>query len=203
MGIRNRNDGVGDNMKNLLKKILSFPIILFHLYYRVISDYIGSLEVKKYSHSSKIIRTFKDDDLIRVLELYEEGFGNKNSTQIVKYSKLFRNVFYVYEIDGEIVGYLGFYVHQKFRVMKIIQIATAFSGSVDSRIRGQGIFTTLYSESLSELKRNNVQAVYGFIDVNNYHSLSIHNKLGYKIIQQVRGICDAANCYKVELVFDR
>lgn len=187
-------------MKITFEKMVIFPRYLYHRVIRGISDYLGSLPVKKYSHSSGIIRRFEDDDLGSVLEIYEKGFGNKNVKQIIQYSQLFRNSFYVYELDNVVVGYLGFYVHFGCNRFKCVQNATAFSGAVEGQAQGKGIFTTLYVESLSELKRNGVQAVYGFIDVNNERSLSIHKKLGYNIVQKVNKICGVEDCYMVELI---
>jgi cytochrome b subunit of formate dehydrogenase len=49
-------------------------------------DYSGSMDVKKYSHTSKKIRRFNEDDFERILELHDICFGNKKYDQITKYS---------------------------------------------------------------------------------------------------------------------
>jgi [ribosomal protein S18]-alanine N-acetyltransferase len=186
-------------MRKKFKMLIYLPISLFHRFNRNISDYFGSLPVKKYSHSSNIIRRFKDSDLEKILEIFEDSFGNKNYNQIIKYSKLFKNTFYIYEINGAIVGYVGYYIHRKFDRYRFIQIATAFSGAVDRKMQNQGIFTTLYAESLLELENNNVQSIYAFVNVNNNPILSILKKLGFMVIMEVKNICGADDCYKVEL----
>lgn len=190
--------------ENFVKKIIFLPLDIFLQFDRNISDYFGSLKVKKYSHSSKIIRISKDDDIDKIFEIYELGFYDKNPNwinQIIKYNKLFRNTFYVYEINGEVVGYIGYYVHLKRVGMKFVQQATNFSGCVDRQMRGRGIYTILLSESLNELKKNNVQAVFAFINVNNTLSLSVHKKLGFKIIQAPNFKRLESN-YLVELILD-
>jgi len=166
---------------------------------RKIYDYLGSLKVNNHSISSKTIRTFKDDDLERVLEIYAKSFENKDPSQLVKYSKKFRNTLYIYEIDGVIVGYLGFYVHLMREGLNIVQKATAYSGAVDHNMRGRGIFTTIYTESLPELKKNGVQVVYGYINVKNTRSLSVHQKLGFKIVKKIDNYYGIDDGYKIEL----
>ncbi len=184
---------------DIVKKQFSGHYNIYSSQKRNVRDFFGSLRVKKYSNSSKNIRTFKDDDLERVLEIHENGFGKYNNDQIIKYSKQFRNIFYVYEINGVIVGYLGFYVHLNCKGPHIIQKATAFSAAVCEKQRGKGIFTLLYRESLSELKRNGVQAVYAYVNVNNASSLSAHDKLGFKIVKRIRHYYGSDDGYKLEL----
>jgi len=193
-------------MKTFIKKNIFIPIFypinLIHSFHRTIQDYLGSCKVKKYFHSSKKIRSFKDNDLVRILDLENECFGKKYYPQLIKYSKLFRNIFYVYEEDGIIVAYFGFYIHLKFDNFKLVQKATFFSGCVDEQKRDKGLFQTIYEECLSELKSNNVKAVYGCIRVNNAASLHVHQKLGFKIIDKKSKMCGGDNFYQYELQFD-
>lgn len=184
---------------NMVKRALLRQYKAYLSLKRSICDYFGSLRVNNYSNSSQIIRTFMDDDLEKVLDIYEKSFGNKNYNQIIKYSKQFRNIFYVYEVDGIIVGYLGFYVNHKYEGLKIVQKATAFSGAVDENMRGKGIFTTIYRECLSELKKNGVRVVYGYINVNNASSLAVHHKFGFKIVGRIENYYGLDDAYKVEI----
>ena len=186
---------------NIVKKQFNGLYNIYSSQKRNVRDFFGSLRVKKFSNSSKKIRTFKDGDLKRVLEIHENGFGkNKNNTQIIKYPKQFRNIFYVYEINGVIVGYLGFYVHLNCKGPHIIQKATAFSVAVCEKQRGKGIFTLLYQESLSELKKNGVQAVYAYVNVNNTSSLAVCDKVGFKIVKRIRHYYGSEDGYKLELI---
>jgi len=165
---------------------------------RNICDCLGSLKVNKYSNSSKIIRTFNDDDLERILEIDEEAFGNKNNPQIIKYSKQFRNIFYVYEINGVIVGYVGYYVHLKREGRNIIQNATAFTAAMSEDMRGKGVFSVLWKESLSELKKNDVQVAYTYVNVNNAISLAVNHKFGFKIVERIDQYYGSDDAYKFE-----
>ena len=189
-------------MKNSLKKIINFPFNLVNRYYRVIQDYFGHFKVKKYTLSSKKIRIFKDDDLERVLDLSYSCFGKKYCPQVIKYSRLFRNIFYVYEENGIILAYFGFYVHVHIDNFRIIQTATFFLGCVDKKRRGEGIFTTAFEECLSELKNNNVKKVRACINVNNPVSLHVHQKFGFRINDKKNDICREDNIYLVELNLD-
>jgi N-acetylglutamate synthase-like GNAT family acetyltransferase len=189
-------------MKILLKKILSVPLNLIYRYNRTIQDYVGSYKVIKYTHISKKIRTFNDDDLERILELLYVCFGEKYYSQVIKYSKVFRNIFYIYEQDGIIVAYFGFYVHVNFDNFKLVQKATCFSACVDEQQRGKGIYSSIFNECLSELRNNNVKVVYACIEVNNTTSLHVHQKIGFKIINKKDRKCEGDNLYEVELKLD-
>jgi L-amino acid N-acyltransferase YncA len=180
------------------KKLISSLINSFDLYYRDILDTSGSKDVENYSHTSKIIRRFDDGDLERILELHDTCFGNKKYDQIFKYSRLFRNIFYVFEVNGKIVAFMGFYVHKKFSGLKRVQKATGFSLCVDPSMRGKGTVLTILNESLKELRNNNVKVVNGCIDATNNQSLAVHQKFGFKIIEKNNKLC-GPETYKIEL----
>jgi L-amino acid N-acyltransferase YncA len=144
--------------------------------------------VREYSHTSAIIRRFKEGDLEKILNL-DESCTKKNEYKILRYSDLFRNIFYVYEMNGSIVAYAGFYVHPKFEGFRCVQKATVFSVCVDKTMRGMGIFTTIYTECFKELKTNNVRSVYACIEVNNIASLSAHQKFGFTLIEKQGKTC--------------
>jgi|APFre7841882724_1041349.scaffolds.fasta_scaffold69060_2 L-amino acid N-acyltransferase YncA len=182
------------------KKIISSLIVSWSHYYRDMLDYSGSTDVKKYSHTSKIIRRFNDGDLERILEIHDICFGNKKYDQIIKYSRLFRNVFYIYEVNGKIVAFMGFYVHKKFVGLYRVQKATGFSLCVDPSMRGKGTVLSIISESLKELKNNNVKVVNGCIDANNKQSLAVHQKFGFKIVEKNSKLC-GPETYTIELQF--
>jgi L-amino acid N-acyltransferase YncA len=182
-----------------MKSTFFMKIISFH---RNILDYFGSLKVKKYIHTSKKIRILKNEDLVRILELYYSCFGRKDFHQIYKYSRLFRNTFYVYEENGIIIAYVGFYIHLKIENFKLVQKAMGFSECVDEQQRGKGLFTSIYRECLSELKNNNVEVVYACIRKNNSASLRVHQKLGFKIYEKNNNLCGSDEYYQVELKLD-
>lgn len=144
--------------------------------------------MREYSHTSAIIRRFKEGDLEKILNL-DESCTKKNEYKILRYSDLFRNIFYVYEMNGSIVAYAGFYVHPKFEGFRCVQKATVFSVCVDKTMRGMGIFTTIYTECFKELKKNNVRSVYACIEVNNIASLSAHQKFGFTLIEKQGKTC--------------
>lgn len=180
------------------KKIISSLKESYDQHYRDMLDNIGSIEVKNYSHTSQIIRRFNDGDLERILELHDTCFGNKKYDQIIKYSKLFRNIFYIYEVNDKIVAFMGFYIHKKIVGLHWIQKATGFSLCIDPSMRGKGTVLTIINESLKELRNNNVNVVNGCIDANNKQSLAVHQKFGFKIIEKNNKLC-GPETYKIEL----
>jgi ribosomal-protein-alanine N-acetyltransferase len=190
----------GIEMIDKPKKIISSLMVSWSYYYRDMVDYSGSEDVKKYTHTSKIIRRYNEADFERILELHDTCFGNKKYDQIIKYSRLFRNIFYILEVEGKIVAFMGFYVHKKFAGLHRFQMATGFSLCVDPSMRGKGTVLTIISESLKELKNNNVKVVNGCIDANNKQSLAVHQKFGFKIIGKNSKRC-GLETYTIELKF--
>lgn len=173
----------------MVKKIILYGKTVFRDSYRTVLDYFGSIAIKNFSHSSKIIRRIRDEDVNRFSELYQKCFNPNYYTTSLRYSKIFRNIFYVYEIDEIIVAYLSFYVHLRFDGFNPVLEATSFSGAVDPEFRGKGIFSLLYKEGFKELHNNKVQAVYACIRRDNSPSLDLHRKLGFEIIEEKRGKC--------------
>lgn len=185
---------------NQIKKIIFIPIALFRKYCRNISDYFGSLKVKKFSHSSKILRTFRSGDLEKILKIVETCFENKNIDQIVKYSKLFRNIFYVFEINGVIIGYSGFYLHVKFVGLKRVQVATLYSIAMDNAYQQKGYGNQLLKESINEMQKNNVSFINLYVNINNCSAVNLYKKNGFKIINELKGICGkGSDCYQMHL----
>jgi ribosomal protein S18 acetylase RimI-like enzyme len=168
----------------MVKKIFLYSKTLFRDSYRNVLDYFGSIAIKNFSHSSKIIRRIRHEDLNRFSELYQNCFNPNYFTTLLRYSKIFRNIFYVYEIDEIIVAYISFYVHIRFDGLNPVLEATSFSGAVDPEFRGRGIFSLMCREGFKELHNNKVQAVYACIQKNNSHSLDLHRKLGFEIIEE-------------------
>lgn len=173
---------------------------MYHQFDRNVSDYLGSLSVKKYSHSSTIIRRFKDADLKKVLEIFEAGFGNENYHQIIKYSKQFGNTLYVYEINGTIVGYIGFYVHQKYVGLKRVPVAILYSIAVEASYRGKGYGSQLLKESIKEMQNNPVSSIYLYVNIKNNEAVSLYQKNGFVITDTLKDICGKGNdCYQMRL----
>lgn len=166
---------------------------------RKLKDQLGSMVASNYSNTSTTVRTIRDEDLDRILDIHKEGFGNKSPDQVILYSRKFRSTFYVCEVDSIIVGYLGNYVHLKREGWKIVPVAIAYSSAVGQDVRGKGIYTLMYKESVSQLKRNGVKAIYSYIRVDNVPALATHQKLGFRIIEEIQNLYGTGTGYKVEL----
>ncbi len=171
--------------KNIIEYIRNF----LHDSDRNIKDYSGSFAIRNFSHTSKIIRKIHDDDLTRISELYQKCFKPEYFDTLLRYSKLFRNVFYVYEIDGIIVAYVAFYVHIRFNGLCPVLEATGFSGGVDPQYRSRGIFSLIYREGLKELRNNTIQSVNACIRKDNTRSLYANRKLGFEIVEEDGKAC--------------
>lgn len=177
-------------------------ITTLKLFYRVIirnvSDILGSLFIKNFKTSSRIVRFFKNGDLEPVLHIYRVNFGNNNSAQILKYSKLFKKIFFILELDGKISGYAGFYLHIKMVGFRLVKVATLYSIAVDPALQGKGHGTKLLMESINEMGENGVYVFNLYVNVKNEGALSVYKKIGFRIVENMRDICGAGeDCYKM------
>lgn len=180
--------------------IIYMPQVLCRQIIRNASDYLGSWIVKKYLFTSAIIRQFKDADLTRILEIFEQSFGNKNSYQLVKYSKQFSNTLYIYEVNGTIVGYAGFYVHLKYMGLKKAYVATLYSIAIATSYRGKGYGSQLLIESIRELQNNHVSSIILYVNIKNNEAISLYQKNNFVIVDKIKDICGAENdCYHMRL----
>ena len=187
-------------MKSKFKNIIFLPLSLFRQFIQNISVYIGSLTTKNFVHSSKKIRTFKEGDLKRILEIYRSSFKNKNFDQIIKYSKLFKNIFYIYELDGIIIGYLGYYVYLKLIDLQIIRVATLYSIAVENAFQGMGFADLLLKESLREMQNNHISSITLYVDIKNGDAINLYKNNGFKIINTLKDICgNGKDCYQMYL----
>jgi ribosomal-protein-alanine N-acetyltransferase len=136
----------------------------------------------------------------KILKIHNTCFENKNVDQIVKYSKLFRNIFYIYELNGEIIGYSGFYLHLKFIGLKRVQVATLFSIAIDNAYQEKGYGSQLLKESIKDLQKNKISCINLYVNVKNFKSFDFYKTNGFKIIDELKDICGKGEkCYKMNL----
>ena len=57
--------------------------------------------------------------LPEILRIQAEGFKHKNHEKIVKYSKNFRNIFYVIKSQDKVVGYCIYYLKPVFLFQRL------------------------------------------------------------------------------------
>ncbi len=86
---------------------------------------------------------------------------------------------YVYEQDGEVLGYA---YASKHRDRAAYQWCCEVSAYVDERSRGKGLATLLYERLLRELKTKGYVNAYAVITLPNERSVSFHEKRGFKSI---------------------
>ena len=184
---------------NVTKTILARLSIAHSFLVRQIRDGMGSIIASKFTNSSTEIRPIKDGDLEKILEVHKEAFGERVPTQVMRYSNKFKNIFYIYEVEGEIVGYIGYYIHLKRVGWKIVPLATAYSVAVAEKMRGRGISSIMYKESVHQLKRNGVRAIYAYVNEQNMASMAAHKKAGFEIIEEIKNLYGQDAGYKMEL----
>lgn len=167
-------------------------------FFRYISDIFGSLVINEFTTSSEIIRNVNERDIAEVLQIYKKCFCNQKYNQIIKYSVLFRKIFYIYEVDGKIIGYAGFYLHLKIVDFKLIHIATLFSIAVDISYQGKGYGKILLYESINTMQKNGVLIFNLYVNKKNQSAISLYKSIGFHIVDTQKDICGIGElCYKM------
>jgi len=180
----------------------SFLLSLFNRVHRDVRDYMGSLSLYRFNNFK--IKTNACDlaDLPDVIRLYQKYFDGGHEASIEKYQRLFKNTFYVIKNrEGEMMGYCLYTIHFSFQNRNIIQYATIYSFAVDDMYQGSGIGATLLSESITELRENNLNSIRLFVDILNSPAVHLYNKFNFNIQGIIDNRCgQGKKCYIMELL---
>jgi ribosomal-protein-alanine N-acetyltransferase len=161
----------------------------------------GSQLVKKWKSIEKEeIVPIEDSMLPEVLRIQEEGFKNGNPEIIVKYSKSFRDIFYVIKSKEKIVGYCIYYLKPSISPRGFEKQSVISSIATDSNFRGKGFAEKLLRNSIEEMKVNGISSVLLYVNVNNLPAIKLYKKIGFKETREVKNICGQnEKCYEMEL----
>ncbi|MCP1714652.1 ribosomal-protein-alanine N-acetyltransferase [Methanocalculus alkaliphilus] len=181
------------------KKIL---LSLFNRSYRTIRDYMGSLSLYKFYNFKKKTKSCDQADLPDVIRLYQQNFDGGHEASIERYQRLFKHTFYIIKNEeGEMMGYCLYTIHFSIQNQNIIRYATIYSFAVDDRFQGEGIGGTLLSESITELKNNNIYVIRLFVDMLNSPAVHLYKKFNFNIQGTIENRCgQGKKCYSMELL---
>jgi len=76
--------------------------------------------------------------LPEILRIQAEGFKHENQGRIVKYSNIFRNIFYVIISQDKVVGYCIYYLKPVFSFRGFEKQSVISEIAVDGNFRGRG-----------------------------------------------------------------
>ena len=173
--------------------------------YRKYLDWCGSRICKNIRYPEDMrIRIYEDKDKEEITKLLYDAFGNKaNIKQIKRYSKCYRNTFFIYEENNQILGYVGYYLHyhdinhKKERIAVIYSIATALSN------RKKGIGYKLLSDTIDILKQNEFHSVYALIHFKNIASQTMFHKADFTFEGPINKLYGADAGYIVSKILNK
>lgn len=146
------------------------------------------------------VETFNDTMLQEILRIQAEGFENNRQGEIAKYSKKFREIFYLIKIQGRIIGYCTYYLKPELSFKGVRIKSVIYSIAIDREFRNKGFGKKLLEESIKEMKLNSVSAIFLYVNVSNTPAIKLYEKTGFSIVKEVKNICGQDNkCYKMEL----
>lgn len=168
---------------------------------KLLRDTAGNLLVKHWKPIEKEdIVSIEDSMLREVFRIQAEGFKNVSPEKLVKYSKNFRNIFYVIKSRDKIVGYCIYYLKPTLSLKGFEKQSVIYSIATDRNFRGRGFAERLLRSSIEEMKVNRISSILLYVNINNLPAIQLYEKIGFREIKQVKNICgQKENCYEMEL----
>lgn len=184
-----------------LAKIHVKPDLYLRSLNKTLRDAAGAFLLKGWKQTKKgNVETIDDTMLPEILRIQVEGFENERQGEIIRYSKKFRDVFYVIKSQNRIVGYCVYHLKPAFSIRGFEKKSVIYSIAVDERFRSKGFGRKLLEESIGEMKLNRVLAVSLYVNVSNTPAIKLYEKTGVLIVKEVKSICgQGKRCYKIEL----
>lgn len=183
-------------------KFRRMPINILRGYRRRLQDYIGSYTLKRWNIiENKDITTVDDKQLSEVIRIFKDHFHNESEKNIVIYSKIFKDIFYVVKHNGKVAGYCSYGIKPMFSINEFKKVAVIFSMIVDKSYRGIGMGQKLLGESIEEIRLNNINSILVHINTDNKPAIGLYNKMGFEIIDEIKDMDGKQiSRYKMELL---
>jgi ribosomal protein S18 acetylase RimI-like enzyme len=170
-----------------------------------VQDFLARTYLRRFTDFKRRTRAVRETDLPRVLDIYRTSFDGGSEAILERLAFQFRSVFYVIEgPDGAVAGYAAYYLRVYLAAFRPFIEATLFSIAVDSSFRGKGLGNVLLEESVEELRRNGVDKVHLFVNVENDRAILLYLKHGFVVAGTVPDICGhGAMCHRMDLDLGR
>ncbi|WP_082088104.1 MULTISPECIES: N-acetyltransferase [unclassified Methanosarcina] len=184
-----------------LAKIQVRPDLFLKVLKKKLWDTAGIFLLKKWERIDKEnVGTVEDIMLSEILRIQAEGFEHKRQGEIIKYSKKFRNVFYVIKSHDQVMGYCIYHLKPAFSFRGFEKKSVIYSIAIDSEFRNKGFGRKLLEESIREMKLNRVLSVLLYVNIKNVPAIKLYEKTGFLIVKEVENVCGQKEiCYKMEL----
>lgn len=162
---------------------------------------IGALLLRNWEQTEKEnVTPLEDVMLPEILRIQEEGFKNQSPDKLIKYSKRLRKIFYVIKSQNQVVGYSTYYIRLVPSFKGFKKKSVVCSIAIDRNFRGKGFGEKLLKESIREMRLNKIASVLLYVNVNNLSAIQLYEKLGFRIIKEIKNICgENERCYEMEL----
>lgn len=168
---------------------------------RLIRDTVGAHLIRNWKQTEKDnVIPIEDVMLPEVFRIQEEGFENQRQDKLIRYSKILRKIFYVIKSQNQVVGYSIYYIRliPSFKGFKKKSVICSIS--IDRNFRREGFGEKLLKESIQEMRLNKITSVLLYVSINNISAIKLYEKLGFRIIKEMKNICgENEKCYEMEL----
>ena len=184
-----------------LAKIHANPDLYLRSLKKALWDTAGIFLLKRWGKIEKEnIGTVDDTMIPEILRIQAEGFEHEKQGELIKYSKKFRDIFYVITSQDKVIGYCTYRLKPAFSSRGFEKKSVIYSIAIDSKFRNKGFGRKLLEESIMEMKLNRVSSVLLFVNVKNAPALKLYQKTGFSIVDKVDNICGQnERCYKMEM----
>ena len=171
------------------------------IFNKLLRDTAGPFFLRKWKKIDKEnILTIEDYMLPEVLRIQVEAFNRENREKLVKYSKIFRDIFYVIKNEDNIIGYCIYYLKPALSFKGFEKQAVLSALAIGMNFRGEGFAERLLKESSEEMKLNGISFITLYVQISNHHAIQLYKKIGFRIITKTKNICGYGEiCYKMEL----
>jgi ribosomal-protein-alanine N-acetyltransferase len=122
-----------------------------------------------------MIRSITTTDIFQIIELEEKTLGQSLGADFLYQEITFNPYVYyiVYELNREVIGYLGYRLHENMAEMMNFVIKKEY--------QNQGFGTQLLAESLRYFKENKVEIITLEVRKSNKNARIFYEKQGFKI----------------------
>lgn len=155
-----------------------------------------------------MIRRMKDDDLSKVIEIDNQGIEHGKATfRRVGYTeeqwnlKYLKKCRFVYEIDGQVVGWVALIGATKSPAYTGVGEISIY---IDNNYQGMGIGKSLMEAVIEDSEKEGLWTLESFIFSDNIKSIQLHKNFGFEYIGTRKAIAkDKFDNWKDIVILER
>lgn len=154
-----------------------------------------------------MIREMNAADGPRILEIYQMGLETRNATfetQVPSWtdwdSKHLRHPRFVYEEDGNIVGWIAL---SPVSTRKVYEGVAEVSIYIDKRWVGKGIGSQLMEKLIQSSEEHGIWTLFSSVFPENDATLKLHAKFGFRVIGRRETIAQLDHQWRDTILLER